>query len=442
MKHFAVFNSDSRFKTVWNLLVIAAVLIFSFVFSYRLTFHIYKSDLLYWALFTVFLLDILVNFNSAVKSDFTISTDRKTIAKKYLKGWFTVDFLIAFPFDIFVLILFGLPKGDNDRQIYFLILQLITIFKLMKVIKITKELQEYIRVNPSMMRLLVFGFWFSQVVHYMALGWIVIGAAEAARTPIDQYIRSLYWCVTTVATIGYGDYYPNHEVNSQIIYTIIVQIFGVGMYGYIIGNVSGLISNLDVARSNFVKKIDEVKVYLNNKKIPKDIQEKILSYYHYLWDKKKSISDENPISDLPTSLSLEIMLYLNRDMLMNVELFKNSQEIFVREAIQILKTLVYLPDDYIIRQGEFGDCMFFLSTGQVEVIINNKQVAKLGPGSTFGETALLKGEKRNASIHTLTHCEVYRLSKSDFDNLRDRFPEFNEEIEKISERHGIIKKNK
>jgi hypothetical protein len=434
-----VIHSENRFKTIWNLAVIAAVLVFSFVFSYRLTFHIYKSDPLYWILIGIFALDVLVNFNSAVKTGYIISTDRKVIAKKYLKGWFTIDFVTAFPFDIVVLAIFGIPKDNDNHQVYFLILQLITMIKLLKVGKITKELQEYLRVNPSMMRLLTFAFWFSQFVHYLALGWIFIGAAETFRPAFDQYIRSLYWCVTTVATIGYGDYYPNHEVNAQIIYTIAVQIFGVGMYGYIIGNVSGLISNLDVARAGFVKKIEEVKVFLNNKRIPVDMQEKVLSYYHYLWDKKKSVSEENPVSDLPASLGLEIMLYLNRDMLMKVELFKNAQEVFVREAIQMLKPLIYLPDDFIIRQGEYGDSMFFLSSGELEVIIDNKQVAKLTAGATFGETALLVGEKRNASIRTITHCEVYRLSKSDFDSLRHRFPEFNEEIERIAQKHDVNK---
>jgi voltage-gated potassium channel len=439
MNIFPVFISNSRYKTLWNLLVVLSVLVFSFVFSYRLTFHVYKSDLLYWTLIAIFSIDVLINFNSSLKIEHTVSTDRKTIARHYLKGWFTVDFITAFPFDVVVLMLIGIPEEQNHSLLYFLLLQFITLIKLLKVKKITKELRENLRINPGIMRLMVFAFWFAQAVHYIALGWIVIGATEAARLPLDQYIRSLYWAITTVATIGYGDYHPSHEHNSQLIFTMVVQIFGVGMYGYIIGNVSGLIANLDVARATYLKKIEEVSAYLNNKKIPNDMQEKILSYYYYLWDKKKNVSDENPLSDLPTSLNLEIMLYLNRDMLMKVDLFKNSPDIFVREAIQMLKPLIYMPEDFIIRQGEYGDCMYFLSSGDVEVIVNGQQVAKLGPGSTFGETALLEGEKRNASIHTLSYCEMFRLAKSDFDSLRTRFPEFNEEMEQISRRRGIVK---
>jgi voltage-gated potassium channel len=432
MSSIPVIISNSRIKTIWNIIVVLAALTFSIVFSYRFTFQIYEFDLFYGLILSLFALDILINFNSTVKVEYEVSHDRRVIAEKYLKGWFTVDFISAFPFDFFILLLIGVPDEHDGRHFYFILLQLITLVKLLKVKKITKELQQHLRINPGIMRLMNFAFWFTQAVHYIALGWIVIGASEAARIPPDQYIRSLYWAVTTVATIGYGDYYPNHDSNLQIIFTIVVQIFGVGMYGYIIGNVSGLIANIDVARAEFVKKIESVRIYLNNKSIPKDMQEKVLSYYHYLWDKKKNVSDDNPLSDLPVSISLEIMLYLNRDMLMKVDLFKDAEELFVREAIQMLKPLIYLPNDYIIRQGEYGDCMFFLNSGEIEVLINGKQVAKLGPGSTFGETSLLVGEKRSASIHTLTYCEVYRLSKSDFDSLRIRFPEFNQEMEEIS----------
>jgi CRP-like cAMP-binding protein len=116
-----------------------------------------------------------------------------------------------------------------------------------------------------------------------------------------------------------------------------------------------------------------------------------------------------------------------------VTLFRNANEIFIREIVQLLRPIVFLPGDYIIRQGEYGDCMYFLSSGDVEVVVGEARVAQLGAGSPFGETALLQGEKRNASIRALTYCDVYKLSKSDFDALRARYPEFDAEVKKVIE---------
>jgi voltage-gated potassium channel len=159
----------------------------------------------------------------------------------------------------------------------------------------------------------------------------------------------------------------------------------------------------------------------------------VRSYYAYLWETKKSITKVSITEELPHTLSMEISLYLNRSILEKVSLFKNANEIFIREIVQLLQPLVFLPDDYIIRQGEYGDCMYFLSNGDVEVVVNGVRVASLGQGSPFGETALIQGEKRNASIRALTYCDVYKLSKNDLDALRSRYPDFDEQVRRVAE---------
>ena len=88
-------------------------------------------------------------------------------------------------------------------------------------------------------------------------------------------------------------------------------------------------------------------------------------------------------------------------------LFRNADEIFIREIVQRLTPLSFLPDDYIIRQGEYGDCMYFLSGGDVEVLIGGSRVAVLGHGSQLagategGEERLRvpRGEADTAVLH-------------------------------------------
>jgi voltage-gated potassium channel len=239
--------------------------------------------------------------------------------------------------------------------------------------------------------------------------------------------------VTTIATIGYGDYYPDHGSNTQIIYTLGVMLFGVGMYGYIIGNVATLIANLDVARANYQKRMEEVNDFLRNKRVPGDLQGRVRDYYSYVWETHKSISTVTMVDELPHTLAMEVLLFLNRAILEKVSLFKNANEIFVREIVQLLRPLIFLPDDYIIRQGEYGDCMYFLASGDVEIVVNDTRVAVLGQGSPFGETALIQGEKRNASVRALSYCDVYRLAKADLDGLRSRYPDFDAQVRKVAE---------
>jgi CRP-like cAMP-binding protein len=130
---------------------------------------------------------------------------------------------------------------------------------------------------------------------------------------------------------------------------------------------------------------------------------------------------------------MDIMLFLNKSILEKVALFKNANEIFIREIVQLLQPMVFLPDDYIIRQGEYGDCMYFLSNGDVEVLVNGVRVAALGQGSPVGETALIQGERRMASVRALSYCDMYKLSKADFDALRHRYPDFDAQVKKVVE---------
>jgi hypothetical protein len=59
----------------------------------------------------------------------------------------------------------------------------------------------------------------------------------------EAYMLSLYWTVTTVSTVGYGDYSPNTDL--EIVFTMIVQFVGIMLFAYLMGNVSNVITNLN-----------------------------------------------------------------------------------------------------------------------------------------------------------------------------------------------------
>ena len=437
LRAIPVFRYDGTAQVVYNAFLIFAALAGTIITSYRLTFRNLQFDAVYWIITAVYILDIPYTLNQAVKKGLVVYADRRSIARQYLRGWFAVDVIAAIPFTAIFFLFAGAAAMNGGSG--FMLLDVIVFTKILKMAKISKvsaifrDIRESLSVNPALMRLVTFAFWFVTVVHLMACGWVLIGASERARPAFDQYLRGLYWCVTTIATIGYGDYTPNHDSNLQIVYTIVVMIFGVGMYGYIIGNVATLIANLDVARANYQEKMEEINDFLRTKRVPGPLQKRVRDYYAYLWETRKSISSVSITEELPHTLSMEILLFMNQKILQKVSLFKSANEIFTREIVRLLQPMVFLPDDYIIRQGELGDCMYFLSEGVVEVLVGVTKVAQLGAGSPFGETALIQEENRNASIRAVTYCDVYKLSKADFDALRARHADFDAQVKKVVE---------
>ena len=97
----------------------------------------------------MFLIDIIVIFNSSYyDEDYTIITDRKLIAKQYLKGWFTIDFFAIFPFDLFF-------QNNSSEYTDFIrvarigrMYKLVKLARLLRILKILKDrskLLKYIR---------------------------------------------------------------------------------------------------------------------------------------------------------------------------------------------------------------------------------------------------------------------------------------------------------
>jgi len=430
-KALTIFRHDSRPRIAWDIFMLLVVFWSSLVIPFRMLAGNDQFDWIYWIITAVFCLDILAIFNTTVKLKSGEITDRRGIASYYLRTWFIPDFLAAFPFAAFA---YFFSAGGLSGTLVFKILLALRLLRLLKLLKVGtafKSLQEMLSVNPSVMRLAIFSFWFALAAHFIALGWMAIGAGDPAGAFGMRYIRAMYWCITTIATIGYGDITPDRNNALQMVYTIIVQLLGVGMFGYIIGNIASLIANLDVAKANFQRKMEEIREYMRIRRIPRELQAKVSRYYYYLWETRRSVDSADVLAGVPHTLGTDIALFLNRAIMEKVGLFKDSDEIFLREVVRLLEPVVFLPEDFIIRQNEFGDCMYFVNTGEVEVVVNGKIVAKLGAGSFFGETALVQGEKRTASIRALTYCDVYRLSKASFDGLRVKYPEFDRRVQEI-----------
>ncbi len=69
----------------------------------------------------------------------------------------------------------------------------------------------------------------------------------------------------------------------------------------------------------------------------------------------------------------------------------------------------------VFRQGDEADRFFILVDGAVDVVRDGEQLATLGPGAFFGESALLVPGRRSATITTLTDSSLWSISYDAFD---------------------------
>ena len=79
--------------------------------------------------------------------------------------------------------------------------------------------------------------------------------------------------------------------------------------------------------------------------------------------------------------------------------------------------------------------MYFIQRGVVEVITSDGTVVThLSEGAHFGEICLLTDDRRVASIKATTMCDLFSLSKQNFQELLEEFPEMRPFFETIAQK--------
>lgn len=82
-----------------------------------------------------------------------------------------------------------------------------------------------------------------------------------------RYVTSVYWSITTLTTVGYGDLHP---VNTrEMIFDIFYMLFNLGLTAYLIGNMTNLVVHGTSRTRKFVSRkfLHSVQKALNTLKI-------------------------------------------------------------------------------------------------------------------------------------------------------------------------------
>jgi putative ABC transport system ATP-binding protein len=95
-----------------------------------------------------------------------------------------------------------------------------------------------------------------------------------------------------------------------------------------------------------------------------------------------------------------------------------------------MNTVKVLNGETIIREGDEGDRFYLVRQGSVSVKRgpNQETIAELAEGDFFGETALLTGQPRNATVIALEDTTLYALSEPDFKRAMAESVTMEEEI--------------
>ena len=403
-------------RYVWDALVLSAALAVAIAVPFRLV-SVPDQQALPWALESLvtvlFSLDLLVRHwpRGGVR-----------IAGPTSWAWVAVDLLAALPLGPML----QLPVAGILR-----------LTKLLRVIPFIHDLRRSVAVPPTVLRLSVFGFWLAISTHWLACGWLWLGGARSTASGQGSYLDALYWCITTLTTVGYGDVTP--ETPAQTVYAMVVMILGIGVYGFVIGNVATLLTRMDLAKAQYVATLERLSGFLRYRRIPPALQHHIFDYHKYLWERRLGYDETSLLAGLPPTLRRELSLVLQGDFIEKVSFLKGASRELIQDLCTELQPVVFTPGDVIVKAGEKGRHVYFINSGTVDVIGDDGEtlIRTLSDGDFFGELALLHTQPRTATVRAVGYCDLYSLDRKAFAHTISRYPDFAAHIERISRERNV-----
>lgn len=435
----------SRLRVTWDALIIVLVFVTCTAIPFQFT---YPGDFDFWPLSfwilidIVFIVDVVLNFVTSYRSQGLEVTDRKSTVQHYLRGRFAIDLIANLPFGL-ILWLAGDPLVFGVSSV--LLVRLLHVLRVNRMFVILRRWESLHWINPGYIKVMKFGGFIALVTHWIACVWFmtarmegfpedswVVRAGVESIDPIGQYVRSLYWTITTMTTVGYGDITPARTM--EFIVAATVMLMGASLYAFLIGTVASVLSNLNAARGRHRERIQSVTQYLHDRGVPHEVNNRVRNYYEYLWARYKGTREGAFLDDLPPPLRLDIMGHLAQNILTTVPLFKYSPPALRDQLLMSLVLQTYPPDCEVVKQDTIGNEIYFLTQGSVEITSDggNRVHGTLRTGDYFGYMSMALNEKRTASIHTLEYCDMLILGRAEFESIRAQFSEFQEVLKKMS----------
>ncbi|MCG5056894.1 MAG: ion transporter [Limnoraphis sp. WC205] len=438
-------HPESKIIIAWESIIVLVSLYNYLSIPFRIAFKTEADGI--WLILdllsdTVLISDIFLRFKIGYIDQGEFITDRQKIRKNYRSTDLRINLIASLPIDFIVRIFISPVPGYVIGIIRFP-----RLLRGFQCLGIFRRWENNVNVNPVVIRMINLVVTIFLIDHWVACLWFFIGevaqisgeswltnaSLESARTS-TQYLNSLYWSITTLTTVGYGDITPTNDL--EIVFTLIIMFLGVSMYAFIIGNVASLIANLDANQGRFREKLDQIQAYMRERRIPAILQQQVRDYYQYMWEYSHDASMElDFLDELPHSIKTRIYLHLHQELLEKVPLFQDADKGFIEDLVIKLKPRILPPNDYIIREEQLGHEMYFIKRG--EVIAFSEKTGRIyrtmTAGMFFGEIALLYSSRRTASVKTQTYCELFVLYKEDFDQVLENYPRFWEKIKEIAE---------
>jgi hypothetical protein len=220
--------------------------------------NLYCPVMLSFSLFML-IMDILLTMNTVYIEQGSFVTERAKILSNYFRTNFLWDLVAIVP--VF-LDLWEIREHASEAALQWM--QLLFLCKMRKIQKIMQNFEQILQTNEKheiILSLVTLVFKIFFVAHTLACFWHFLSFEKRSTETwlsklglLDselhlRYLYSLYWAITTMITVGYGDITPQNK--DEVLLCMGSMLLGCAMFGYALNKIGNIFERINAEEREF-----------------------------------------------------------------------------------------------------------------------------------------------------------------------------------------------
>ncbi|KAJ0029928.1 hypothetical protein Pint_13074 [Pistacia integerrima] len=387
-----------------------------------------------------FAVDIVLTFFVAYldKATYLFVDSPKKIAWKYTSSWLIFDVISTIPSELAQKIS---PKPLQSYGLF----NMLRLWRLRRVSALFSRLEKDKNYNYFWVRCSKLIFVTLFAVHCAGCFYYLIAAryhnpdrtwigASLGENFADEsiwirYVTSMYWSITTLTTVGYGDLHP---VNTrEMIFDIFFMLFNLGLTAYLIGNMTNLVVHGTSRTRRFRDTIQAASSFAQRNQLPLRLQDQMLAHLCLKFrTDSEGLQQQETLDSLPKAIRSSISHYLFYALIDKVYLFRGVSNDLLFQLVSEMKAEYFPPKEDVILQNEAPTDFYILVTGAVlmfellhriywfsKMELNRQVVGEAKTGELCGEIGVLCYRPQLFTVRTKRLSQLLRLNRTTFLNI-------------------------
>ncbi|XP_068444769.1 potassium voltage-gated channel subfamily H member 1b isoform X2 [Clinocottus analis] len=445
------------FKTTWDWVILILTFYTAIMVPYNVSFKTKQNNVTWLVVDSIvdviFLVDIVLNFHTTfVGPAGEVISDPKLIRMNYVKTWFVIDLLSCLPYDV-------INAFENVDEGISSLFSSLKVVRLLRLGRVARKLDHYIEYGAAVLVLLVCVFGLA--AHWLACIWFSIGDYEVIDEDTNSvrmdswlfllgetvgkpyrfnasgtgrweggpskdsvYITSLYFTMTSLTSIGFGNIAPNTD--GEKIFAVAMMMIGSLLYATIFGNVTTIFQQMYANTNRYHEMLNSVRDFLKLYQVPKGLSERVMDYIVSTWSMSRGIDTDKVLQICPKDMRADICVHLNRKVFKEHPAFRLASDGCLRALAMEFQTVHSAPGDLIFHAGESIDSLCFVVSGSLEVIQDDEVVAILGKGDVFGDVFWkeMTLAQSCANVRALTYCDLHIIKRDALQKVLEFYAAF------------------